>query len=223
MSYSRILPKRMETLYYQNCIQVPQNYSYHNQLIRQCLPYRTVCTVTVAASNHSPCITVITHFNAKHDEERTVVAFGLPVQILDSKMFFTACRDPQKPTKIIKLKTANSSKLVYQNKTSSEAALEKGYITIYNSRYRIVRPRISTSNLCHNCKTLTCTRKNKCGLVRCGNCGDPHATSSCTIAKGDTQTCVVCGNEGHVFLKCPQVEYTLNQQATMEGTNSNFQ
>ena len=140
-------------------------------------------------------------------ERKTIVAYGIPTSLLESNSFFAACRDPEIPTKVIKLHNRKAVKLVYEDKQQADQVIERGYITIFKTQHRAVKPRHVKSNLCRVCKTVDCEKQNNCGNLRCGNCGGPHATTDCTIPTDEAGGCVVCGNDGHIYSKCDTVKY----------------
>ena len=106
-------------------------------------------------------IMVTPHFIAKNDGERTIVAYGIPTSLLESNSFFAACRDPEIPTKIIKLHNRKVVKLVYEDKQQADQVIERGYVTIFKTQHRAVKPRHVKSNICRVCKTVDCEKQKQ--------------------------------------------------------------
>ena len=148
------------------------------------------------------------HHSAKSDEERTLVAYGIPLPLLRSaEQTFRAVQDEETPTKIIRLNSNIACKLIYKNKADRNKALERGTIQIYGQKYNLAEPKNRMSNVCKMCKSIECEERDKCSNISCGVCSKNHQTSFCTEVRTQHTHCVTCGNEGHYYTKCPLVKY----------------
>jgi len=128
--------------------------------------------------------------------------------LVSTKSFFTGYRGNEQPRKFERLRSGKAAKVIYNTSAEAEQVINRGNIQVFGLFYDVAKPKTAVSNICRMCKKIDCNNKNKCGINRCGMCSENHPTSKCSKTDIKWNHCVTCNEEGHLFNKCPLLEYT---------------